>query len=209
VLVAYLLYPRFTALDVVGTFQVLAAAPGVQSMFVAAEAGAVVDDTGLCALQASTSLGDVASADVVLIPGSDCVCDPDPTLVEWLRIVHPTTTWTLSVGTGSSYLASAGALEGAAAATHWASAQRLTDVGVTYSEQRVVRAGKVLTSAGASAGIDLALTLLGLSHGPAVAQAVQLALEYDPQPPYDAGSPAKAPAEIGELVSSYYAQRCS
>ena len=123
--------------------------------------------------------------------------------------MHPTTTWTLSVGTGSSYLAAAGALEGAAAATHWASAQRLTDVGVTYSEQRVVRAGKVLTSAGASAGIDLALTLLGLSHGPAVAQAVQLALEYDPQPPYDAGSPAKAPAEIGELVSSYYAQRCS
>ena len=95
------------------------------------------------------------------------------------------------------------------AATHWASAQRLTDVGITYSDQRVVRAGKVLTSAGASAGIDLALTLLGLSHGPAVAQAVQLALEYDPQPPYDAGTPAKAPAEIGELVSSYYAQRCT
>ena len=81
-------------------------------------------------------------------------------------------------------------------------------IGVTYSAQRVVRSGKVLTSAGASAGIDLALTLLDLSHGPAVAQAVQLALEYDPQPPYDAGTPAKAPADIGELVSSYYAQRC-
>ena len=208
-LVAYLLYPRFTALDVVGTFQVLAAAPGIQSLFVAAEAGAVVDDTGLCALQASASLGDVPSADVVVVPGSDCSCDPDPTLVDWIRLVHPTTTWTLSVGTGSSFLAAAGALDGATATTHWASAQRLTDVGITYSEQRVIRAGKVLTSAGASAGIDLAFTLLGLSHGPAVAQTVQLALEYDPQPPYDAGSPAKAPAEIGELVSSYYAQRCS
>ena len=130
-------------------------------------------------------------------------------MVEWLRRLHPTTTWTLSVGTGSSYLATAGALAGATAATHWACVQRLTDAGVTYSDQRVVRAGKVLTSAGATAGIDLALTLLDLSHGPAVAQTVQLALEYDPQPPYDAGTPAKAPAEIGELVSSYYAQRCS
>ena len=97
-------------------------------------------------------------------------------------------------------LAAAGVLDGAAAATHWASAQRLTDLGITYSDQRVVRAGKVLTSAGATACIDLALTLLGLSHGPAVAQTVQLSLEYDPQPPYDAGSPAKAPAEIGALV---------
>ena len=208
-LVAYLLYPRFTALDVVGTFQVLAAAPGMQSVFVGPEVGPVSDDTGLCSLTANAAIADVASADVVVVPGSDCAEHPDPALVEWLRAVHPTTTWTLSVGTGSSYLAAAGALDGAAAATHWASAQRLTEAGVTYSDQRVVRAGKVLTSAGATAGIDLALTLLGLSHGPAVAQTVQLALEYDPQPPYDAGTPAKAPAEIGELVSSYYAQRCS
>ena len=94
------------------------------------------------------------------------------------------------------------------ATTHWAFAQRLTDAGVTYSDERVVRAGKVLTSVGATAGINLALTLLSLSHGPAVAQTVQLTLEYDPRPPYDAGTPAKAPADIGELVSSYYAQRC-
>ena len=206
--VAYLLYPRFTALDVAETFQVLAAAPGIRSVFVAARAGVVVDDTGLCALQAGASPGDVASADVLVVPGSDCSCEPDSALVEWLRVVHQRTTWTLSVGTGSSYLAAAGALDGAAAATHWAFAQRLTVAGVTYSDERVVRAGKVLTSAGASAGIDLALTLLGLSHGPAVAQTVQLTLEYDPRPPYDAGTPAKAPADIGELVSSYYARRC-
>ncbi len=207
--VVYLLYPRFSALDVVGTFQVLAAAPGTRSVFVAARAGSVVDDTGLCALQANANLSDVTSTDVLVVPGSDCSCEPDPALVEWLRVVHPTTIWTLSVGTGSSYLAAAGALDGATAATHWASAQRLTDAGVTYSDERVVRAGKVLTSAGGSAGIDLALTLIGLSHGPAVAQTVQLTLEYDPQPPYDAGTPAKAPADIGELVSSYYAQRCT
>ena len=208
-LVAYLLYPGFTALDVVGTFQVLAAAPGVQSVFVGAEVGTVIDDTGLCPLAATLGIADVGIADVVVVPGSDCAGDPDPGLVEWLRHLHRTTTWTLSVGTGSTYLAAAGALNGATATTHWACAQRLSDVGVTYSDRRVVRDGKVLTSAGATAGIDLALTLLDLSHGPAVAQAVQLALEYDPQPLYDAGTPAKAPAEIGDLVSSYYAQRCS
>ena len=208
-LVAYLIYPRFTALDVVGTFQVLAGAPGMQSVFVGIEGGPVTDDTGRCPLTATSTIAEVPCADVVVVPGSDWWCDPNPVLVEWLRGVHPTTTWTLSVGTGSSYLAAAGALDGAAAATHWASAKRLVEAGVAFSDQRVVRAGKVLTSAGATAGLDLALTLLGLSHGPAVAQTVQLALEYDPQPPYDAGTPAKAPAEIGELVSSYYAQRCS
>jgi transcriptional regulator GlxA family with amidase domain len=212
-LVAYLLYPGFTALEVVGTFQVLSAAPGMASVFVAAQAGPVRDHTGLCPLTATSTLADLDSADVVVVPGSDCPAHPDSALVEWLRLVHPTTTWTLSVGAGSSYLAAAGALDGApddvAAATHWARAQQLSDAGVTYRDQRVVRAGKVLTSAGGTAGIDLALTLLDLSHGPAVTQAVQLALEYDPQPPYDAGTPAKAPADIGELVRSDYAQRCS
>ena len=148
------------------------------------------------------------SADVVVVPGSECSCEPDPALVRWLRAVHPTTMWTLSVGTGSSYLAAAGVLDGATAATHWAPPSVCRRGRRRTATERVVRAGKVLTSAGSSAGIDLALTLLGLSHGPAVAQAVQLALQYDPQPPYDAGSPAKAPADIGELVSSFYAQRC-
>lgn len=196
--IAYLLYPGFTALEVMGTFQVLNVAPGFQSVFVAAKVGLVIDDTGLCALQAGSALGDLTAADIVVVPGSDCPCDPDPAVVDWLRVVHPTTTWMLSVGTGSIYLSAAGALDGAAAATHWVSAHRLSEFGTTYSNQRVVRAG-----------IDLALTLLGLNHDPAVAQTVQLALEYDPQPPYDAGSPAKAPTEIGELVSSYYAQRCN
>jgi transcriptional regulator GlxA family with amidase domain len=186
----------------------VAAAPGVQSVFVAVEPGSVVDDTGSCPLLATASLADVVSPDVVVVPGGDGTCEPDRALVRWLRTVHRTTTWTISVGTGSSYLAAAGLLDGAAASTHWASTTRLTDAGIEYSDQRVVRAGKVLTCAGSSAGIDLGLTLLGLSHGPAVAQAVQLALEYDPQPPYDAGSLAKAPADVGELVSSYYAQRC-
>ena len=206
--VAYLLYPGFTALDVVGTFQVLAAAPGMRSVFVAADAGAVVDDTGSCPLLATASLAEVVSADLVVVPGGDGSGEPDHALVRWLQTVDQTTTWTLSVGTGSGYLVAAGLLDGAVAATHWAATKRLTDAGVAYSERRVVRAGTVLTCAGSTAGIDLALTVLGLTHGPAVAQAVQLDLAYDPQPPYDAGSPAKAPADIGELMRSYYALRC-
>ena len=130
----------------------------MQSVFVAAEAGVVVDDTGSCPLLAGATLADVASADVVVVPGSDVSCELDLALVRWLRAMHRTTTWTLSVGTGSSYLAAAGVLDGAAAATHWASTWRLTDAGVEYSTERVVRAGKVLTCAGSSAGLDLALT---------------------------------------------------
>jgi transcriptional regulator GlxA family with amidase domain len=113
----------------------------------------------------------------------------------------------VSIATGSLCLAAAGLLDGGVAATHWASAQELRRFGVTYSDERVVRHGKIFTAAGSSAGIDMALTLVGLSHGPAVAQAVQLALQHDPQPPFDAGSPATAPAQIGELVHAYYANR--
>ena len=203
--VAYLLYPGFTALDVVGAFQVLAAAPGMESVFVAHEVGPVLDSTGLFPVRATHGVLDVREADLLVVPGSDWSGAPDDRLVDWLRLVHPTTSWTMAVGTGSLHLAAAGLLVGAEAATHWSAAGTLAGFGVTYSDHRLVRAGNMLTSAGASAGIDLALALLDLSHGPAVAQTVQLILEYDPQPPYDAGSPAKAPAEIGEEVRAYYA----
>ena len=203
--VAYLLYPGFTALDVVGAFQVLAAAPGMESVFVAHEVGPVLDSTGLFPVRATHGAHDVREADLLVVPGSDCARAPDHQLVDWLRLVHPTTSWTMAVGTGSLYLAAAGVLADAEAATHWSAAEALAGYGVTYSDHRLVRAGSVLTSAGASAGIDLALAILDLSHGPAVAQTVQLILEYDPQPPFDAGSPAKAPAEIGEQVRAHYA----
>jgi len=203
--VAYLLYPGFTALDVVGAFQVLAAAPGMEPLFVAQEVGPVDDSTGLFPVCASHGVLEVREADLLVVPGSDWSGAPDAQLVDWLRQVHPTTSWTMAVGTGSLFLAAAGLLAGAEAATHWSAAGTLAGFGVTYSDHRLVRAGNVLTSAGASAGIDLALALLDLSHGPAVAQTVQLILEYDPHPPYDAGSPAKAPAEIGEEVRAYYA----
>lgn len=205
--VALVLYPGFTALDVVGPFQVLTAAPGVEATLVARELGSVADDTARCPLVATATFSDVPAPEVVVVPGSELSLDLDPVVVDWLRQVHATTSWTTSVGTGASYLAAASILADKEAATHWASPARISEAGIRWSSRRVVHDGRVVTAAGSTAGLDMALTLLGLSHGPAVAQAVQLALEYDPEPPYDAGSPAKAPHQITELVTSYYTRQ--
>jgi transcriptional regulator GlxA family with amidase domain len=197
--IALALYPKFTVLDIIGPFQVLADVPGHEVVFVAGEAGPVVDHTGRCPLVASATFAEVTAPDVVVVPG-ELFADWDDRVVEWLRQVHPTTTWTTSVCTGSLYLAGAGILDGVDATTHWARKEQLERLGARYTEQRVVERGKVITAAGVSSGTDMALTLLDRMHGPAVAQSVQLAIEYDPQPPFDAGSPSKAPADIVELA---------
>jgi transcriptional regulator GlxA family with amidase domain len=202
VTIAFVLYPGFTALDIIGPFQVLAYVPGHEAVFVAAEAGPVTDDTGRCQLIASTSLDKLTAPDVVIIGGSLSTKEPDQPVVQWLRQVHPTTTWTTSVCTGSIYLAAAGILDGQEATTHWARAEQLERHGAHYTEQRVVEHGKVITAAGVSSGIDMALTLLARMYGPQLAEGVQLAIEYDPQPPFDAGSTSKAPAEMVEFVRS-------
>jgi transcriptional regulator GlxA family with amidase domain len=137
----------------------------------------------------------------VVVPG-ELFADRDDRVVQWLRRVHPTTTWTTSVCTGALYLAAAGILNGVDATTHWARKEQLERLGARYTEQRVVERGKVITAAGVSSGIDMALTLLDRMYGPAVAQSVQLAIEYDPQPPFDAGTPSKAPTEILELATA-------
>lgn len=202
--IALVLYPGFTNLDIIGPFQVLTDVPGHDTVFVAAEAGPVIDHTGKCPLLAAATFDEVLTPDVVVVPGGS-IEDLDGPVVPWLRRVHPSTTWTTSVCTGSIYLAAAGLLEGIDATTHWARADVLEGLGAHYTQERVVERGKVMTAAGVSAGIDMALTLLDRMHGPAMAQAVQLAIEYDPQPPFDSGSPSKAPAEIVELVRSFNA----
>jgi transcriptional regulator GlxA family with amidase domain len=138
VTIAFVLYPGFTALDIIGPFQMLAYVPGHEAVFVAAEAGPVTDDTGRCQLTAPTSLGQLTAPDVVIIGGSLSTREPDQPLVQWLRQVHPTTAWTTSVCTGSIYLAAAGILEGQDATTHWAWAEQLERHGARYTEQRVV-----------------------------------------------------------------------
>src|SRR5215510_12742519 len=143
--IAFVLYPGFTALDIVGPFEVLAFLPGHEAVFVAAAPGPVTDDTGRCPLIAAASFDQVTSPDVVVIGGT--LFNEQP-------------------------------------------------------EQRVVEHGKVITAAGVSAGIDMALTLLARMHGPPIAEGVQLAIEYDPQPPFGTGSPSKTPPEIVEFVRS-------
>ncbi len=198
--IAIALYPGFTALDVVGPFQVLTDVPGHEVCFVGEAAGLVPDHTGRCPLVATETFDEFDAADVVIIGGALEDHEPDAATVAWLRKIHPTTTWTTSVCTGSSYLAAAGILDGRTAACHWARTERLESYDVTYTSERVVVGGDVITAAGVSSGIDMALRLLSELHGDDVARSVQLAVEYDPQPPFDSGSVATAPPEIVELV---------
>jgi transcriptional regulator GlxA family with amidase domain len=176
------LYPGFTALE-----------------------GIVPDDTGLLRIDVEHTFADVPRPDLLLVGGGlvtrRLARDGDP-IIEWARAAHPSTTYTTSVCTGAILLAAAGILEGKVATTHWMAYDQLSALGATPTEQRVVTDGKIWTGAGVSAGIDLALALVDAVDGPMIAQAIQLGIEYDPQPPHDSGAPSKAPAEIRELVSA-------
>lgn len=202
--IAFVLYDRFTALDIVGPFQTLAEVPGIEPVFVAERTGPVRDHTGVLNIEAKASFAEVPTPDVVVVPGglADRFAGSDDPLVTWLRKVDPTTTWTTSVCTGSIYLALAGILDGVDATCHWGSLDRLGELGAKPTDERVVVRGKVVTAAGVSSGIDMGLVLVAEMFGLDVARAVQLAIEYDPQPPFDAGSPAKAGPEITDLVRS-------
>ncbi len=201
--IALVLYPRFTALDIVGPFQVLADVPGHDVVWVAETKGPVIDHTSKMPLTATHTFDEVLAPDIVVVPGG-LANDLNPALDAWLRRVHPTTDWTTSVCTGAVHLARAGLLDGLSATTHWAWGKGLAEFGATYTETRVVRQGKIITAAGVSSGIDMALTLLAELHGATMAQMIQLAIEYDPQPPFDAGSPSKAPKEVVEAMSAFY-----
>ncbi len=196
------IYDRFTALDAVGPYEVLSRLPGAEVTFVAATKGPVRTDTGTLAITADASLDEIDSADVLTIPGGPGTRQlmTDPQLIEWVQRIHPTTTWTTSVCTGSLLLGAAGILDGLKATTHWSADELLNSTGATYVEERVVIEGKVITAAGVSAGIDMALTLAAKIAGDVVAQAIQLGIEYDPQPPFDCGSKSKASPELVEFL---------
>ncbi|MGI8661896.1 MAG: DJ-1/PfpI family protein [Acidimicrobiales bacterium] len=202
------LYEGFTALDAIGPYQVLSSVPGAEVVICAAQRGPLADDNGLLHFDIEHTFAEVTSPDLLLVPGGlitrRLARDGHP-IVDWIRAAHPRTTYTTSVCTGALLLGKAGVLEGLSATTHWCAYDELRAYGATPTEQRVVQQGKVWTAAGVSAGIDLALTLVGEIWGEAVAQGVQLAIEYDPQPPYDAGSPSKAPAEILGMLQTLLA----
>lgn len=207
--IVILLFDRVTALDAIGPYEVLSRLPGAKVRFVAAEAGPVRSDNGFLALMADYARDDVESADILLVPGgwgTSALAEHEPTLA-WVRRVHETTTWTTSVCTGSIVLAAAGLLDGLPAVTHWSRMQSLADHGAVPTPGRYHFAGKkMVTAAGVSAGIDMALALTARIAGDGLAQALQLGIEYDPAPPFDAGSVDKAPPEVLQMVRAAMAR---
>ena len=199
---AILLYDGFTALDAIGPYEVLSRLPGGRATFVAAEAGPVRTDNRMLTVHAERSLAEVRAPEIVLVPGGpgEVAERAGGPALDWLRTAHETSTWTTSVCTGSLILAAAGLLAGKRATGHWLAMDKLGELGAEPVSERFVIEGKIVTAAGVSAGIDMALALAAEIAGEQVAQAIQLGIEYDPQPPFDAGSPQKAPAEIVELL---------
>jgi len=200
--IAILLYDRFTALDVAGPYEILARMPGAEVVFTAARRGPVRGDLGSLALTADASLDEVTGADLLLVPGGPGseALHSEPAVIDWLRAVDATTTWTTSVCSGSVLLAAAGLLTGRRATTHWVCHESLSEFGAVPTTERVVFDGKYATAAGVSAGIDLALHLAGRIHGDDVARSIQLVTEYDPEPPYSAGSLASAPPALAAAL---------
>lgn len=205
--IAIALFPKVTILDAIGPYQVFAGMPDAEVVFCAAEKGRVSDAKGWLHLDVEHTFDEVPSPDVLLVPGGNVAREMTSghPILDWIRSAHRTTTYTTSVCTGSLLLAAAGLLRGLRATTHWVAYDALREYGAEPVEQRVVFADRIVTGAGVSAGIDLALEVAARLHGPEVAQAIQLSLEYDPQPPFDTGSPAKAPRPVmdrlGDLVA--------
>jgi transcriptional regulator GlxA family with amidase domain len=195
--IAFVAYPGFTALDMIGPYEVLRNLPGAEVRFVWHEPGPITADSGVLVVGATHSLAETPSPDVILVPGgpSTPVHARDETLLEWLRQAHQTAGWTTSVCSGSVILAAAGLLEGRRATSHWLTIPALKAFGASpVADERIVHQDNVVTSAGVSAGLDLALWLAAQLGGESRAKAIQLAIEYDPQPPFDSGHMSKASA---------------
>jgi len=192
------LYDRFTALDAVGPHQVLAHVPGAEIIFASERARVVSDETGTLTLVADASYADVPAPDILLVPGGPGQSSQmgDGLLRDWLLEADKTSTWTTSVCTGSLILAAAGLLDGSQATTYWLAMNELASLGAKPVQTRYVFDGKYATSAGVSAGIDMALALASRLVGEETAQAIQLGIEYAPDPPFTAGSPTTAPPAL-------------
>ena len=207
--VAIVLFDRVTALDAVGPYEVLQRLPGSEIDFVGHRKGEVRTDNGFLGLTVDYVLEEVPRPDIILVPGgvgTRSLVHDERTLT-WIRAAHESSTYTTSVCTGSLLLAAAGVLEGLDATTHFAARQLLTKYGVRPVEDRVVRRGKVLTAAGVSSGIDMALQLAELLTDATTAMALQLMIEYDPQPPYDAGAVRKVEPAVLTRVQELSALR--
>lgn len=211
--IAVPLFEKITALDGIGPYEVLQRLPGASVTFVAERTGQFRTENGYLALTADATYDDVPSPDVVVVPGGvgtrPVVAEANHPLVEWVKAVHPTTRFTTSVCTGSLVLAKAGLLDGLSATTHWGAYDALAKLGAEPTPQRVVEHldQRIITAAGVSSGIDMALRLSELLVDDVAAKAMQLMVEYDPQPPFDAGSVDKAGDEVMTRLVEYMADR--
>lgn len=202
-IVAIFLYPGVTALDGVGPYEVLSRMPGTQVRFVGKEAEPVITEGGALWLGITHTIAETPSPDLLIIPGGTSTPGQmiDDEVLDWIRHAHKTTTWTTSVCTGALILGAAGILKGLPATTHWYKMSVLRIMGAKpRPEQRMVQSGKVVTAAGVSAGIDLALWLAEKIVDRQHAEAIQLTIEYDPHPPFDAGHMSKASKEVQKLA---------
>jgi putative intracellular protease/amidase len=200
--IALFVYDGFTALDIIGPYEVLAGLPNADIVFVGEQRGPVTAHTRRLTLNADAAIDEVPEADILVIPGGPGqrnLMDDGP-LHDWIRQVDTRSTWTTTVCTGSLILAATGLLKDRKATSHWLALDELRRYGVTPTLERVVFHDKYVTAAGVSAGIDMALALTAKITDDTTAQRIQLMIEYDPQPPFDAGSPTKAPAEIVESL---------
>lgn len=200
--IAFLFYDTMTALDAIGPHEVLCRLPAAQVYRVGRSRGPITTDSAGLTLIAEYALSEVTEADVLIVPGGGGATSLQayPEILAWIRSLHATTKWTTSVCTGSLILGAAGLLAGLPATTHWAAMDRLPIWGAEPVHQRIVEAGKIITAAGVSAGIDMALALAAKIAGATVAQALQLGIEYDPEPPFDVGSPDKANPALREAL---------
>jgi putative intracellular protease/amidase len=202
--IAIPIYDRFNALDAIGPYEVLSRLPDSRVTFIAKEAGPYTTDNGMLSIIAEARLDDLAHPEVVVVPGGTGTRPlmHDDVMLDWIRTAHETSMYTTSVCTGSLLLGAAGLLDGLDATTHWLELETLDKLGARSTSKRVVEQGKVITAAGVSSGIDMALLLASRIAGDEVAQGIQLLIEYDPQPPFDAGSKEKAPPETVRLIES-------
>lgn len=211
--IAIALFDKVTALDALGPYAVLADLPDSEVTFVAEKAGPVNDSGGRLSVIAHAAYEDMPRPDVIVVPGGLITLEMarrnEHPIIEWIRNAHPHTLRTTSVCTGSQLLGAAGVLDGVPATSHWFVRDGLADYGAVPTASRVVRHGKIMTAAGVSAGIDMALMLAADLRSETVAQTIQLVIEYDPEPPFNAGSPDTAPAEIVSAVSSAFSSAAS
>ncbi|KST61782.1 DJ-1/PfpI family protein [Mastigocoleus testarum] len=201
--IAILLYDGFTALDAVGPYEVLSRLPEAKVYFVAKNKGPIITDNKILSLVADFELSEVLNPDIILIPGGiagTLASTKDEIILDWVRTTHRSSQWTTSVCTGSLILGAAGILQGLKATTHWFARDFISDFGAEYVNKRFIQEGKIITAAGVSAGVDMALHLAKEIAGSDIAQTIQLLLEYDPQPPLDSGSLEKASAKTIEIA---------